>query len=73
MFMLSRLVARQCGWESYCLTCFIYSWMWLVFSMTIKNCMKLLENTVFHDKLKHIDIKLHYLMDMVQRVAVNLH
>ena len=30
------------------------------------------ENLVFHDKLKHIEIKYHYLRDMVQRGAVKL-
>ena len=29
------------------------------------SCMKLLENPVFHDKLKHIKINYHYIMDMV--------
>ena len=30
------------------------------------------ENAVFHDKSKHIDIKYHYIRDMVQRGAVKL-
>ena len=34
--------------------------------------MKLFENPVFHDKSKHIKIKYHYIMDMVQRGAVKL-
>ena len=34
--------------------------------------MNLSENPVFHDKLKHIDIKYHYIRDMVQRGAVKL-
>ena len=34
--------------------------------------MKLLENPVFHDKLKHIEIKYHYIRDMVQRGAGKL-
>ena len=28
-------------------------------------CVKLLENSVFHDKSKHIEIKYHYIRDMV--------
>ena len=31
-----------------------------------------LENLVFHDKSKHIEIKYHYIRDMVQRGAGNL-
>ena len=34
--------------------------------------MKLSENPVFHDKLKHIEIKFHYIRDMVQRGVVKL-
>ena len=29
-------------------------------------CVKLSENLVFHDKLKHIEIKYHYIRNMVQ-------
>ena len=32
----------------------------------------MLENSVFHDKSKHIEIKYHYVRDMVQRGAVKL-
>ena len=32
-----------------------------------QNCVKLSENPVFHDKSKHIEIKFHYIRDMVQR------
>ena len=37
-----------------------------------QSCVKLSENLVFHDKLKHIEIKYHYIRDMVQREAVKL-
>jgi hypothetical protein len=37
-----------------------------------QSCMKLLENLVFHDRSKHIEIKYQYIMDMVQRGAVRL-
>ena len=35
--------------------------------------MKLLENLVFHDKSTHMEIKYHYIRDMVQRGEVKLH
>ena len=37
-----------------------------------QSCVKLSENSVFHDKLKHIEIKYHYIRDMVQRGAMKL-
>ena len=37
-----------------------------------QSCMNLSENPVFHDKSKHIEIKYHYIRDMVQRGAVKL-
>ena len=37
-----------------------------------QSCVKLLENPVFHDKSKHIEIKYHYIKDMVQRGAMKL-
>lgn len=38
-----------------------------------KSGIRLAENLLFHDKSKHIDIKYHYIWDMVQRGAVMLH
>jgi hypothetical protein len=32
----------------------------------------MMENPVFHDKSKHIDIRYHYIHDMVQRGAIKL-
>ena len=37
-----------------------------------QSCVKLSENPVFHDRLKHINIKYHYIKDMAQRGAVKL-
>jgi hypothetical protein len=34
--------------------------------------VKLSENFVFHDKSKHIEIKYHYIRDMVQRKVVHV-
>ena len=35
--------------------------------------IRLLENHVFHDRSKHIDIKYHFIRDMVQRGVIRLH
>ena len=37
-----------------------------------RNCIKLSENPVFHDKSKHIEIKYQYIHDMVDKGAVKL-
>jgi ATP sulfurylase len=37
-----------------------------------QSCMKLSENLVFHDRSKHIEIKYHYIRDMVQRGGVRV-
>jgi hypothetical protein len=37
-----------------------------------QSCVKLSENPVFHDKSKHIEIRYHYIRDMVQKGAVKL-
>ena len=37
-----------------------------------QSCVKFSENFLFHDKSKHIEIKYHYIRDMVQRGAVKL-
>ena len=37
-----------------------------------QSCVKLSENPVFHAKSKHIEIKCHYIRDMVQRGVVKL-
>ena len=37
-----------------------------------QSCVKLSKNLVFHDKSKHIEIKYHYIRNMVQRGVVKL-
>ena len=37
-----------------------------------QSCVKLSENPVFHDKSKHIEIKYHYIRDMVQRKPIHV-
>jgi hypothetical protein len=35
-------------------------------------CIKMIENPIFHDRSKHIEIHYHYICDMVQRGALKL-
>jgi hypothetical protein len=37
-----------------------------------QSCVKLSENPLFHDRSKDIEIKYHYIRDMVQRKAVHI-
>jgi hypothetical protein len=37
-----------------------------------QSCVNLSENHVFHDSLKHIEIKYHYIIDMVRRKTIHL-
>jgi hypothetical protein len=37
-----------------------------------QSCIKLTENLVFHDRSKHIDMRYHYIRNLVQRKTVKL-
>jgi hypothetical protein len=37
-----------------------------------QSCLKLTENPVFHDRSKHIEMKHHFIRDMVQRCTIKL-
>jgi len=37
-----------------------------------QSCIKMIENSVFHDGSKHIEIRYHYICDMVHRGAIQL-
>lgn len=37
-----------------------------------QSCIKLSENPVFHDKSKHIEVRYHYIRDMVEKGVVKL-
>jgi hypothetical protein len=37
-----------------------------------QSCVKLSENPVFHNRSKHIEIKYHYIRDMMKRKAVHV-
>jgi hypothetical protein len=37
-----------------------------------QSCVKLSKNPVFHNRSKHIEIKYHYIRDMVQRKTIHV-
>ena len=37
-----------------------------------QSCIKMIENSMFHDKLKHIEIRYFYIRDMVQKGTIKL-
>jgi hypothetical protein len=37
-----------------------------------QSCVKLTENPVFHVRLKHIEMRYHYIRDMIQRKVLSL-
>ena len=37
-----------------------------------QSCIKLIENLVFHERSKHIDMRYHYIRDLVQRKTIKL-
>ena len=37
-----------------------------------QSCIKMIENPLFHDKSKHIEIQYFYIWDMVQKGAIKL-
>ena len=37
-----------------------------------QSCIKLLENPMFHDKSKHIEVRYHYIRDIVEKGVVKL-
>ena len=40
--------------------------------MSDHNSVKLTENPVFHDRSKHIEMRYHYIRDMIQRKFLSL-
>ena len=37
-----------------------------------QSCMKMIENPMFHDKTKHVEIRYFYTLDMVQKEVIRL-
>jgi hypothetical protein len=38
-----------------------------------QSCIKLLENPVFHDRSKNIEIRYHFIQDRIQKGVMKLH
>ena len=37
-----------------------------------QSCVKMTENPIFHDKMKHIEVRYHYIWDILQKGVVKL-
>jgi hypothetical protein len=59
---LHKLLVDLCGHEMYS----------TINHCDKQRCVKLSENPVVHNKSKHIEIKYHYIRDMVQRKAIHV-
>ena len=64
-------VEKQYGGENCCPGCFKRLETTIIHCDN-QSCLKLTENTVFHDRSKHIELKYHFIRDMVQRGAIKL-
>jgi hypothetical protein len=64
---------HEAVWIHYLLTnLFDYEMDPTIIHFDNQSCVKLSENPVFHDRSKHIEIKYHYIRDMVQRKGVHV-
>ena len=79
---LSTAVAK---YIAACSACSEAVWLWKMLSRLFnaeidatdilcdnQSCIKMTKNPVFHDKSKHIEIKYHFIWDMVQKGAIKL-
>jgi hypothetical protein len=65
----SRGHCIKCGFASSLQIYLNMCWIPLLI-IVITRVVKILENPVFHGKSKHIEIKYHYIRDMVQKKAI---
>ena len=83
---LVALITTEVEYLAACMACCEVVWLRKLFSELFEHVMdttvifcnnqsgiRLSENPVFHDRSKHIDIRYHFIRDMVQRGAVRLH
>jgi hypothetical protein len=66
------LAEKQCGLGSYFQTCSVQSLNPRSFTSDNRSCIKLTENRVFHDRSKHIEMRYHYVRDMVQKNVLSI-
>ena len=74
MFLLAMLPEKPYGFGSWFLTYLVQAWSLepVVIHCDNQSCIKISENPVFHDRSKHMEMRYHYLRDMVQRRAISL-
>ena len=72
-YIALSVVVREAVWLCKLLTdLFDHEMDYTIIHCDNQSCVKLFENHVFHDRSKHIEIKYHYIRDMVQRKTIHV-
>jgi hypothetical protein len=69
--LLVLLVEKQCGSESYS-DLFSTELEPTIIHCDNQSCIKLFENPVFYDRSKHIEMRYHYVRNMVQKNILSI-
>jgi hypothetical protein len=71
-YIASSVAIREAVWLRKLLTDLLDHEMDPIIICDNQSCVKLSENHLFHDRSKHIEIKYHYIRDMLQRKAIHM-
>jgi hypothetical protein len=65
-YVAASVASREAVWLQKLLVGLFYQMLeTIVIYCDNQSCVKLLENPVFHDRLKHIEIRYHFIRDLV--------
>jgi hypothetical protein len=72
-YIVASVASREAVWLRKLLSDFLSSELApIVIHCDNQSCIKLTKNPVFHDKSKHIEMRYHYVRDMVQKNVLNI-
>jgi hypothetical protein len=71
-YIALSVVVREVVWLRKLMTDLFYHEMDPIIICDNQSCVNLFENPLFHDRSKHVEIKYHYIRDMMQRKAVHM-